>query len=135
MEEKTKKIIVYGDVSSELTQRIVKISEEKNIEVVYQPVEDGQLPYAIAEGFDPNPLQLKLPYLYTQPYLSSIDTVLEDIRCYPEDRRPYSKYAREITQAELDAPKINRNEPCPCGSGLKFKKCCRDKNLVSSNTE
>ena len=20
--------------------------------------------------------------------------------------------------------KIGRNEPCPCGSGLKFKKCC-----------
>lgn len=23
--------------------------------------------------------------------------------------------------------KIGRNEPCPCGSGLKFKKCCIDK--------
>jgi Protein of unknown function (DUF1186)/SEC-C motif len=22
------------------------------------------------------------------------------------------------------APKIGRNEPCPCGSGKKFKKCC-----------
>jgi uncharacterized protein len=22
------------------------------------------------------------------------------------------------------APKIGRNEPCPCGSGRKFKKCC-----------
>jgi len=21
-------------------------------------------------------------------------------------------------------PHINRNSPCPCGSGLKFKKCC-----------
>jgi uncharacterized protein YecA (UPF0149 family) len=24
------------------------------------------------------------------------------------------------------APKIGRNEPCPCGSGKKFKKCCAD---------
>jgi len=23
--------------------------------------------------------------------------------------------------------KIGRNEPCPCGSGLKFKKCCLTK--------
>lgn len=23
-----------------------------------------------------------------------------------------------------DAPKIGRNEPCPCGSGRKYKKCC-----------
>lgn len=22
------------------------------------------------------------------------------------------------------APKFERNEPCPCESGLKFKKCC-----------
>ena len=23
--------------------------------------------------------------------------------------------------------KIGRNKPCPCGSGLKFKKCCLNK--------
>jgi preprotein translocase subunit SecA len=22
------------------------------------------------------------------------------------------------------APKVGRNEPCPCGSGRKFKRCC-----------
>jgi hypothetical protein len=21
-------------------------------------------------------------------------------------------------------PKVGRNDPCPCGSGAKFKKCC-----------
>jgi uncharacterized protein YecA (UPF0149 family) len=25
------------------------------------------------------------------------------------------------------APKIKPNDPCPCGSGRKFKKCCRRK--------
>ena len=25
------------------------------------------------------------------------------------------------------APKIGRNEPCPCGSGKKYKKCCMGK--------
>ena len=24
--------------------------------------------------------------------------------------------------------KVGPNDPCPCGSGLKYKKCCRDKN-------
>ncbi|SHK91265.1 YecA family protein [Fibrobacter sp. UWEL] len=24
----------------------------------------------------------------------------------------------------LSSPKVGRNDPCPCGSGLKFKKCC-----------
>jgi SEC-C motif-containing protein len=26
--------------------------------------------------------------------------------------------------AEKNAPKVGRNDPCPCGSGKKFKKCC-----------
>jgi SEC-C motif domain protein len=24
----------------------------------------------------------------------------------------------------LDKPKVGRNDPCPCGSGKKYKKCC-----------
>lgn len=27
-------------------------------------------------------------------------------------------------------PKIGRNDPCPCGSGKKYKKCCLDKDEV-----
>ena len=30
-------------------------------------------------------------------------------------------------QMKRRPPRIGRNEPCPCGSGLKFKKCCRNK--------
>ncbi len=29
-----------------------------------------------------------------------------------------------ITTVQRDAPKVGRNDPCPCGSGKKFKKCC-----------
>lgn len=28
------------------------------------------------------------------------------------------------TTIQRDQPKFGRNDPCPCGSGLKFKKCC-----------
>jgi preprotein translocase subunit SecA len=28
------------------------------------------------------------------------------------------------TPIKRDAPKVGRNEPCPCGSGKKFKNCC-----------
>jgi len=24
----------------------------------------------------------------------------------------------------MQSGKIGRNDPCPCGSGLKYKKCC-----------
>ncbi|MNF05860.1 hypothetical protein D3C80_2056860 [compost metagenome] len=31
----------------------------------------------------------------------------------------YGKVVKSVT-----VNKIGRNEPCPCGSGLKYKKCC-----------
>lgn len=30
---------------------------------------------------------------------------------------------QRVTPVRTD-PKINRNSPCPCGSGRKYKKCC-----------
>ena len=40
----------------------------------------------------------------------------------PLARRHMSK--RMSNGANTKAPKIGRNDRCPCGSGLKFKKCC-----------
>ena len=34
----------------------------------------------------------------------------------------------EVKPAGPDRPKVGRNEPCPCGSGKKYKRCC----LISS---
>ena len=31
---------------------------------------------------------------------------------------------RSIKTIRHETPKVGRNEPCPCGSGKKFKKCC-----------
>ena len=38
------------------------------------------------------------------------------------------------TSAMKHAPsKVGRNDPCPCGSGLKYKKCCWDKTPKPSS--
>ena len=41
------------------------------------------------------------------------------------------KYSNKIKEKRIDnylverkMKKIGRNEPCPCGSGKKYKKCC-----------
>ncbi len=45
-------------------------------------------------------------------------------------RNLYSRYRERVVPAELpDMPllynkKVGRNDPCPCGSGFKYKKCC-----------
>jgi uncharacterized protein len=38
--------------------------------------------------------------------------------------RPGNLRTERVTQAARIAPKPGRNDPCPCGSGKKFKKCC-----------
>jgi hypothetical protein len=52
--------------------------------------------------------------------------------CFEKDRpeapvRPEPEFSfREPVSPTYvrEAPKIGRNDPCPCGSGKKFKKCC-----------
>jgi len=38
-------------------------------------------------------------------------------------QRLYRRASRGKT-IQLQAPKLGRNDPCPCGSGKKYKKCC-----------
>ena len=40
-----------------------------------------------------------------------------------EHESPNEPAAKSTTQAR-QGPKVGRNEPCPCGSGKKYKQCC-----------
>lgn len=44
--------------------------------------------------------------------------------CFEENKRRYPKVKRGWDTPIPKAAKVGRNEPCPCGSGKKFKKCC-----------
>jgi len=56
------------------------------------------------------------------------------VSLFPEASRTFAHLGRTIYQVRYDEgdfaevpplrQKIGRNEPCPCGSGKKFKKCC-----------
>jgi hypothetical protein len=41
-----------------------------------------------------------------------------------EAARSASGEYRARLPVRREAPKVSRNDPCPCGSGKKFKKCC-----------
>jgi hypothetical protein len=55
----------------------------------------------------------------------------------PEPKRekaPPPKQAQRSSAAPARAkPKIGRNDPCPCGSGKKYKKCCLPKGITFDN--
>ncbi len=43
--------------------------------------------------------------------------------------RPEVKKEFSQLYSDSDTGKIGRNEPCPCGSGKKYKKCCIAKTI------
>ena len=47
------------------------------------------------------------------PFLDKFD-IFDELDDEIDDEKPYVR----------EAPKIGRNDPCPCGSGKKYKKCC-----------
>ena len=66
-----------------------------------------------------NMLDAKADYLYTLPEWDSI---------LSEEKRAEITKSYRRSKTVVKEPKIGRNDPCPCGSGKKYKKCC-GKNL------
>ncbi|MNO77360.1 hypothetical protein D3C76_684670 [compost metagenome] len=62
-----------------------------------------------------NMLDAKAEYLYT---LSQWEGIFSE-----EKRKEISKSYKE-SKTVRNENKIGRNDPCPCGSGKKYKKCC-----------
>jgi uncharacterized protein YecA (UPF0149 family) len=67
------------------------------------------------------------------------EPLIEDLWTFYEQRHDVARFLRRreaqlkevgatlwhsVAKAAQTAPKTGRNDPCPCGSGRKFKKCC-----------
>lgn len=48
---------------------------------------------------------------------------------FEPQRRMGVSATRESNTFRRDVPKVGRNEPCPCGSNRKFKRCCGNVSL------
>ena len=58
-----------------------------------------------------------------------IDRMIADVADIHEFFRPYRQtgttpQAMRVETVRREQPKVGRNEPCPCGSGRKYKACC-----------
>lgn len=50
--------------------------------------------------------------------------ILKDVRRFGVLEQEFPTRPRRTIKLESQAHKYGRNQPCPCGSGLKYKKCC-----------
>ena len=71
-------------------------------------------------GFDKeklyyNMVEAKAQWLYELPMWSDL---------LPAERRKELYKEQKASGTVRKEKKVGRNDPCPCGSGLKYKKCC-----------
>jgi preprotein translocase subunit SecA len=61
------------------------------------------------------------------PIAKRYDEITTTWAGYTEDEEyqtPFDEYNAPLIAPVRTEPKIGRNDPCPCGSGKKYKKCC-----------
>ena len=57
----------------------------------------------------------------------------EEVTIAPAEDRPYLREMKlPLTRRQRLMGRVGANDPCPCGSGAKFKKCCRIRGPISS---
>jgi uncharacterized protein len=82
----------------------------------------------VAEGLAGEVGKSDMEELATQMHLSFADAVAQ----YVNIGRSIQEYTDEAahTPYQRETPKVGRNDPCPCGSGRKYKKCCGEAGRV-----
>lgn len=122
-------IIIYTKISN-LIEEVRTLYNKGTINLDYR----GNYDSFIDDFFD-----------YSKKYLDKINQIEDIVKemswwaCFNKDDSKYDKsieqmydkfkeiIAKDTANNTNPYSKIGRNDPCPCGSGKKFKKCCIDK--------
>ena len=84
------------------------------------PIETMEEDTVVSLAFDKeklykNMVDAQAEWLYELPQWDTIFT---------KDRQRELYLEQKQSGTVVKAPKVGRNDPCPCGSGKKYKKCC-----------
>ena len=84
------------------------------------PIEEMEEDTVVNLGFDPpllykNMVAAEADWLYNLPEWNEI---------YDEETRKQLYKEQKSSTTVVKAEKVYPNDPCPCGSGKKYKKCC-----------
>ena len=87
---------------------------------IQNPIEEMDENTEVNLGYDletlyKNMVDAKADWLYELPQWNSI---------FSEEKRKELYLEQKKSGTVVKGPKIGRNDPCPCGSGKKYKKCC-----------
>lgn len=137
----------YFNLEKGIYEQILKTPDAPVTGTVKELAEKYGVDIMIMTGFldgindslkNPNPIetmdentQVNLDYDKELLYKNMVGARAEWLYTLPEwdalidaDRRKVLYKEEKLSTTIVKGKKIGRNEPCPCGSGLKYKKCC-----------
>ena len=101
------KVIIDGNIAPEGTRIAAFISGNRMKNIVH--IRGGKFKLTIAHPLaEPEPA----------PQLQDVEFI------HGEVEAPAAEAKKKKPQPIRAQPSVGRNEPCPCGSGKKYKKCC-----------
>jgi hypothetical protein len=114
--------------ATELIAEIEKAYEEGLVDPQFVGLDDVQGDFA--KGLD-----WAMDRLAKNPHRKLVDDTVKEMgwwASFNEEERRKERAREALNPPRVDAPtgikraapKIGRNDPCPCGSGRKYKKCC-----------
>jgi hypothetical protein len=84
----------------------------------------------------PDVVNAYMQYLQKETHLQDLPQIQKTLAGFP---KRFTKAVKSVKEADRiadeppaqqivrDDSKVGRNDPCPCGSGKKYKKCCQGK--------
>lgn len=76
------------------------------------------------ENLSLNEMFVKYKYEYVTHKIFSQTTILYNSKVFTNS---LNTAINETRQSDIDYSNVKRNDPCPCGSGKKYKNCCLNK--------
>ncbi len=137
----------YFNLEKGIYEQILKTPDEPVTGTVKELADKYSVDLMIMVGFldgindslkTPNPIetmdentQVNLDYDMELLYKNMVGAKADWLYGLPEwdnlidaDRRKALYKEQKLSTTIVKDKKIGRNDPCPCGSGLKYKKCC-----------
>ena len=117
---------------TELTPSVREAFERDFVDQVYLDFEEFEADLERARAADP--LDTQLPW-HHELFGDTIEE-LADWACFQPKEPTVTRRSVPSSAVPTHNPfrDVGRNDPCPCGSGKKFKKCCLDKQRVEPRT-
>lgn len=126
---------VLTNVDGKISGQISKLAKEYGVnEIHFMGFLDG-INESLEEGLNLEELsddsEINIKIDFEKLYFNMLESKADYLYSLPQWERIFSEEKRkEITKKWRESkvivkePKIGRNDPCPCGSGKKYKKCC-----------